>query len=580
MVFLQNKALNRKLMRRSVLMVLFAASFLAACSSTFQQGTPLNTSTVQTPVETLASIDNTEEPFFIPTEGPYTPAATVTPQDAAALWVSSAVPAELTAQLNFPLGVYLAGNADDSVFTLDVIVDGKLPPDAPQSTWIYVLVAPFPTIQDNIDSPDLQDIWLGNSDGKTTLLVSPSTVATFDRLWGTSSPQSVEIVNPDQMLDLAWSQTDTWAIIPFEQITPRWKVLAVDGISPLEKSFLAESYPLTVNYGITRTDGDKSNPVIFQAGPAPILPNTNRDADKLTVLVMTGTTALVRYTALRMEENGVEYPAGGIASWLQDADITHISNEVPFYNDCPPAKPVRVEARFCSDPSYFNLLKYIGMDIVELTGNHELDWGPDPFLATLDIYSKNDIPYFGGGKNLADARKTVLIEDHGNKLAFMGCSPAGPAPVWATANTPGSNPCDWDWIASEIDRVTKLGYIPIMTFQHIEMEDYAPHSAQRVDSLHASQLGAVIVSGSQSHFPQAMTFDGDHFIHYGLGNLFFDQMYGNNTQEFIDRHIFYNGQYINTELLTARLEDFARPRPMSQDERQEFLDIVFNACIW
>ena len=58
--------------------------------------------------------------------------------------------------------------------------------------------------------------------------------------------------------------------------------------------------------------------------------------------------------------------------------------------------------------------------------------------------------------------------------------------------------------------------------------------------------GATIVSGSQAHHPMVMEFYGGSFIHYGLGNLFFDQMYNETypilqgtRKEFIDRHVFY-----------------------------------------
>ena len=68
-----------------------------------------------------------------------------------------------------------------------------------------------------------------------------------------------------------------------------------------------------------------------------------------------------------------------------------------------------------------------------------------------------------------------------------------------------------------------------------------------------------------------------------MGNLFFDQMdipVPGTRREFIDRHVFYNGQYIQTELLTALLEDYARPRPMTQEERSEFLSEMFGAAGW
>jgi poly-gamma-glutamate synthesis protein (capsule biosynthesis protein) len=103
-----------------------------------------------------------------------------------------------------------------------------------------------------------------------------------------------------------------------------------------------------------------------------------------------------------------------------------------------------------------------------------------------------------------------------------------------------------------------------------------------VDDFRAAvDAGAVIVSGSQAHTPQTLEFYGGALIHYGLGNLFFDQMWSTATrQEFLDRHIFYDGRHISTELLTAMLEDYAQPRPMTPDERRALLEVIFSASGW
>jgi hypothetical protein len=77
-----------------------------------------------------------------------------------------------------------------------------------------------------------------------------------------------------------------------------------------------------------------------------------------------------------------------------------------------------------------------------------------------------------------------------------------------------------------------------------------------------------------------MIFIGANFVHYGLGNLFFDQMAAANRRLFVDRHVFYDGHYISTELLTAMLEDGARPRPMTVEERKTFLEDIFKASGW
>jgi hypothetical protein len=71
-------------------------------------------------------------------------------------------------------------------------------------------------------------------------------------------------------------------------------------------------------------------------------------------------------------------------------------------------------------------------------------------------------------------------------------------------------------------------------------------------------------------------------LHYGLGNLFFDQYFEGIPlrQAFIDRHVFYNGQYLSTELLTIQFVDLAQPRPMTPDERNDLLSIIFDASGW
>lgn len=143
-------------------------------------------------------------------------------------------------------------------------------------------------------------------------------------------------------------------------------------------------------------------------------------------------------------------------------------------------------------------------------------------------------------------------------------------------------------MVNEITRLRSEGFLPIVTFQYYEYYTPEPRPNQVHDFELVANAGAIIVSGSQSHVPQAMEFYNDTFILYGLGNLFFDQMYypiGNimstdTRQELIVRHIFYDNKYINTELLTAMLEDRSRPRPMTEQERFKLLTKLFTISGW
>jgi poly-gamma-glutamate synthesis protein (capsule biosynthesis protein) len=98
-----------------------------------------------------------------------------------------------------------------------------------------------------------------------------------------------------------------------------------------------------------------------------------------------------------------------------------------------------------------------------------------------------------------------------------------------------------------------------------------------------ADAGATIVSGSQAHYSQTMEFYNGAFIHYGLGNMFFDQMdkpaFGT-RREFMDRYVAYDGKLISVELMTNMLMDYSRPRFMTQDERQNFLTLYFTESGW
>ncbi len=553
---------------------------LAGCA-----GSPIAAASVSTPaLATPSAVPATAIPAVTATPAGSPTPATVLPSHWT-YWVSSAIPDALRNQIHWPQNATEIEPRAHADFWLEV---DQPDPQSPQAlhlpvAWVYALVAPFPTVTDDVSLHDVQAFWRGESDGAfggSPLLMEQSTLDAFSQLWGLPGATAVKVLPADQLLDTTWNTRPAWAIVPFEQLDARWKVLRLDGKSPLDKNFDPTTYPLTLPFSFRPASPATANWSLPADLQASLLPATNRDPSKLTVLIMTGVTAMARGTAFTMEEKGIDYPARDIGGILREADITHISNEVPFYEDCPPAVPLRREARFCSDPAYLKLLQLSGADVIELTGNHVLDWGRDPFLYTLDLYRQNRLSYYGGGKNSAEARQPLILEDHGNRIAFIGCDPAGPENILTTTTTPGAARCDLDWEARLITQLRDQGIVPVVTFQAIEVDDIHPTSAQRHDFPMMSKAGAAIVSGSQSHVAQTMTFDDDSFIHYGLGNLFFDQMEKWQRPAFIDRHVIYDGMYISTELITTMLEDAARPRLMTPEERASLLQKAFEAAGW
>ena len=508
-----------------------------------------------------------------------TPVPSPTPQPIS-LYLSTELPSDFKQQLQVPADWVLGDDSQQATMKIGIGLG------TPLSTWVYALVAPFPPVTDGVRSQDLQQFWAKGASANfpaATLLVDSDTQAVFEKLWGPSS-KSVKSVTAKDIVDQAWEQSSTWAIIPFDQIEPRWKVMEVDGSSPIRKEFDPGGYPLAATFTLNGDAAQVEN-ALAAFGPSsakPLAPAGNRDANKLTTVVLTGVTALVRGTAGMMEAKGMTYPDQDIRDWLRSADFTHINNEVPFSPKCPPPFPREDNLVFCSKPAYIELLEDVGTDIIELSGDHFQDWGADAMLYTIDLYEKEGWKYYGGGRNLEDAQKPLLIEHNGNKLAFLGCNAKQPGYAGASATQPGAVHCDWDEMQAQVKSLSAQGYLPIVTFQHLEYYSYDINPNLRPDFELMAQSGAVIVSGSQAHQPQGMEFLNSAFLHYGLGNLFFDQYFEGfpTRQAFIDRHVFYDGRYINTELLTIMFIDLARPRPMTADERQQLLETVFANSDW
>ena len=511
-----------------------------------------------------------------------TPTSSSTPTEAVlSIWVDPQLPAALREAVIIPLEFVSASEAEGAALRLEV---GR---EEPLGHWVYALVAPFPTLTQDVSSENLRSYWSGGSSVTFEggpLLMDDSTHAVFFKLWGEPAAGATKVLPGSALLDAAWGSRTSWAIVPFEALEPRWKVLGVDGLSPLRKGFDPSAYALSVPFSVA---GDPTLAGLVRAlygseADTPLIPASNRDPEKLTTLAMTGVTALVRSTAYTMEQRGIKYPGRDVRDWLRGADITHISNEVPFAKDCPYPNPVQPGLQFCSDPRYIGLLEDIGTDIVELTGDHFRDWGADAMYYTLDLYDERGWPYYGGGANLKEGRRAVIMEHNGNRLAFIGCNGKGGWYATASANHPGAVSCDFDWMGSEIARLRQEGYLPIVTFQHFEYYSYLAQPKQIRDFQKVADAGAVIVSGSQAHQPQAIEFYNDALIHYGLGNLFFDQYAINlaTRQAFIDRHVFYDGRHIGTELLPILFMDYARARPMTKEERNKLFRSVFSASGW
>jgi poly-gamma-glutamate capsule biosynthesis protein CapA/YwtB (metallophosphatase superfamily) len=199
------------------------------------------------------------------------------------------------------------------------------------------------------------------------------------------------------------------------------------------------------------------------------------------------------------------------------------------------------------------------------------------------MYDEWGLPYYGGGKDLAEAFTPLYIEHNGNRLAFLGANSYGPQMAWATDSLPGAAPFDLNILSATIRSIKAkdLADVVLVELQYQESYDVRPLADQRLDFNALVRAGADIVTGVQSHVPQGMEFTDGKLVLFGLGNLYFDQMWAQATREgMVVKHTFYNGRHISTQILTTLLYDYGQPRWTTPQERASILRRVFGASYW
>lgn len=141
---------------------------------------------------------------------------------------------------------------------------------------------------------------------------------------------------------------------------------------------------------------------------------------------------------------------------LRSGDITFANCDQTY---SPKGSPSPIHAG-ASDPKIIPALVYAGLDVVSFANNHTLDWGTENLLDTIDRVRQAGIEVVGVGKNLAEARKPVILDKKGTKVGFLAYCCVGPDGYEA-----------WD---------DKPGHAPMRSWTIYEKWDYQPGTPPRI----------------------------------------------------------------------------------------------------
>lgn len=214
-------------------------------------------------------------------------------------------------------------------------------------------------------------------------------------------------------------------------------------------------------------------------------------------------------------------PLAPFAKQLASADIRIANLEcvVATTGRAEPGKPYTFRAH----PRVLGPLKR-HFDAVSLANNHSGDFGPQAFAQMLGLLDQKGLAYFGGGRNLAEAHRPLVIERKGLRIALLGYNEFFPRSFEADHNKPGIAWSDDEqvvWDIREARRTHKADLV--IPFMHWGVE-HAPlaNARQRQLARLMIEAGADAVVGGHPHVVQdAETYRGKP-IFYSLGNFVFD----------------------------------------------------------
>ena len=160
-------------------------------------------------------------------------------------------------------------------------------------------------------------------------------------------------------------------------------------------------------------------------------------------------------------------------------------------------------------------------DAMALANNHSGDFGREAFGEMLGRLKNAGLGYFGGGHNLAEAHRPLLLERRGLRIALLSYNEFMPRSFEADSNAPGSAWSEDEQVAADIRAARSVHHadlvIPIMHWgwENEPLANARQHQLARL----MVEAGADAVIGGHPHVTQDIEQYLGRPIVYSVGNF-------------------------------------------------------------
>ncbi|WP_244982156.1 CapA family protein [Corallococcus exercitus] len=275
---------------------------------------------------------------------------------------------------------------------------------------------------------------------------------------------------------------------------------------------------------------------------------------------------------------------------VDSGDLFVVNLECP-YTDSTEKLPKNFNFR--ARPELVNVLTAGRVGVVSLANNHMMDYGAQGLLDTLTSLEAARIPFFGAGRNLAEARRPAVITVGGLKVAFLGYFFLGtrniePPQVYATDTTPGvaghfSDVEVMERMLREDIAAARAQADIVLPFFHWGIEGNTTPEPYQVRLAHAAiDAGAAGVLGSHPHVLQSMELYQGRPVVYSLGNFVFGGNWNpRDKRSVLWRARFDSTGYLSSDVLPLRTDRYpefpVQPVPVTGAEAEGVMTLLRTA---
>lgn len=289
-----------------------------------------------------------------------------------------------------------------------------------------------------------------------------------------------------------------------------------------------------------------------------------------TTLIFGGDIMLARTVEQKiLAADDYALPFRKIEQEFKKADLAFANLESPFF-DGGSATP-NGSTVFRALPETIEGLKLAGIDVVTLANNHFGDQGKKGELYTFKHLTDNGIEYVGAGNNFTEAHQPVIKEINKIGLGFLGYGYPETTYV-ATVDSPGIANMDINQMKKDVKELkTKADFI-VVTMHAGSEYTHTPGQSQIAFSHAAIDAGANLVIGHHPHVVQSTEKYKNGYIVYSLGNLVFDQMWSEETQQGAVAKVILSGDELKSiEIKPIHIYDYNQPDWADEEESKEIL---------